>query len=56
MPKDVTSRAAFKTFVDDSRALYKKYNKEVPEIRQRPQTPARRPEDVPMLDDEKKEP
>ncbi|MBT1707493.1 CapA family protein [Fulvivirgaceae bacterium PWU5] len=56
MPKDVTSRAAFKTFVDDSRALYKKHNKEVPEIRQRPQTPARRPEDVPMLDDQKKEP
>jgi poly-gamma-glutamate synthesis protein (capsule biosynthesis protein) len=56
VPQDATSRATFKTFVDDSRALYKKHNINVPEIRQRPQTPARRPEDVPMLDDQKKEP
>ncbi|MBT1688482.1 CapA family protein [Dawidia soli] len=58
LPKDATARAAFKTFVDDSRALYKKHNKGVPEILQRPQTPARRPDDVPMLDDtqDKKEP
>jgi poly-gamma-glutamate capsule biosynthesis protein CapA/YwtB (metallophosphatase superfamily) len=30
--KDATSKAACKTFIDDSRLLYKKYNKDVPEM------------------------
>jgi hypothetical protein len=31
--KDATSKAAFKTFVDDSRSLFRKYNKSVEEIK-----------------------
>lgn len=36
--KDSVSKAAFKTFVDDSRLLYKKYNKDVLEMTTLPKT------------------
>lgn len=36
--KDAASRLAFKTFIDDSRILFNKYNKNLPEVMQRPLT------------------
>lgn len=45
IPKDVASKALFRTFADDSRLLYKKYNKDVPEMATLPRTLARRPEE-----------
>jgi poly-gamma-glutamate synthesis protein (capsule biosynthesis protein) len=42
--KDLNSKALYKIFADDSRLLYKKYNKNVPEMTSLPRTLARRPE------------
>jgi hypothetical protein len=41
--KDVASKALFKTFVDDSRLLYRKYNKDVLEMTTLPRAFGRRP-------------
>jgi hypothetical protein len=41
--KDVASKALFKTFVDDSRFLYRKYNKDVLEMTTLPRAFGRRP-------------
>ena len=43
--KDLASKAMFKTFVDDSRLLYRKYNKDVLEMTTLPRTFGRRPDD-----------
>jgi poly-gamma-glutamate synthesis protein (capsule biosynthesis protein) len=43
--KDASSKGLFKVFVDDSRLLYKKYNKNVPEMKALPRTFARRPDE-----------
>ena len=45
MVKDPASKALYKTFADDSRLLYKKYNKSVDEMRTLPRSFARRPEE-----------
>jgi hypothetical protein len=41
--KDVASKTLFKTFVDDSRLLYRKYNKDVLEMTTLPRAFGRRP-------------
>jgi poly-gamma-glutamate synthesis protein (capsule biosynthesis protein) len=48
--KDATSRAAFKTFVKDSRALYEAHNKHVLEMKELPRnfTPVNNPEERPL--------
>ena len=43
--KDAASKALYKTFAEDSRLLYKKYNKNVPEMTALPRTLARRPDE-----------
>ncbi len=43
--KDVVSKAALKTFTDDSRALYNKYNKGVVERKTMPRTYVLKPEE-----------
>jgi len=43
--KDDASKALYKTFADDSRLLYKKYNKGVQEMKTLPRAFGRRPED-----------
>lgn len=43
--KDAASKALYKTFAEDSRLLYKKHNKNVPEMAALPRTFARRPDE-----------